>query len=71
MYVSPVQEGKEGEANRPFFATVPELVYVGVVIVVAIFITAAYANLSGGNVKRFRSIAEAEAWLFAPPDTAS
>jgi UMF1 family MFS transporter len=30
--------------DLPFFATVPELAYVGVVIFVAVFITAAYAN---------------------------
>lgn len=30
--------------SLPFFETVPELVYLGVVILVAIFITAAYAN---------------------------
>jgi MFS transporter, UMF1 family len=30
--------------SLPFFATVPELVYVGVVTLVAVFITAAYAN---------------------------
>ncbi|NIJ43358.1 UMF1 family MFS transporter [Parvibaculum indicum] len=30
--------------DLPFFATVPELLYVGVVVLIAIFITAAYAN---------------------------
>jgi UMF1 family MFS transporter len=30
--------------SLPFFATVPELVYIGVLTLVAVFITAAYAN---------------------------
>ena len=30
--------------SLPFFATVPELVYIGVVTLIAVFITAAYAN---------------------------
>ena len=30
--------------SLPFFSTVPELVYIGVVTLVAVFITAAYAN---------------------------
>jgi UMF1 family MFS transporter len=44
FFVIPVDPQAPKVWDLPFFATVPELVYVLVVIVVAIFITAAYAN---------------------------
>jgi UMF1 family MFS transporter len=44
FFALPVDRAAPKLWSLPFFATVPELAYVGVVTLVAVFITAAYAN---------------------------
>ena len=44
LYFIPFDVNTPHVHSLPFFNTWPELIYVGIVIIIAIFITAAYAN---------------------------